>query len=297
MLEVLHKEKTMLMTQVPHEPLMPLRFDRNGTPTLDIDHVHKSFGSYVALEDVSLQIWPGEFVSLIGHSGCGKSTLLNLISGLESPSQGNVRLNGQQIEGPGPDRAMVFQNYSLLPWMTVTQNVLEALRAAAPQLSNLERKGRVESFLKMVGLWQHKDKRPAELSGGMKQRVAIARAFAIHPQVLLLDEPFGALDAITKGNLQEELLNMWQLEAEPVKGQEVSQKKNVVMVTHDIDEAIYLSDRIVVMSNGPRARIHQIIEVNLERPRSKAQLVDDPEYLRLKAQLLALLSVELAHHD
>jgi nitrate/nitrite transport system ATP-binding protein len=289
----------MLMTQTPLEPLMPLRFDRNGTPTLDIDHVHKHFGNYVALEDVSLQIWPGEFVSLIGHSGCGKSTLLNLISGLESPTQGTVRLNGQQIEGPGPDRAMVFQNYSLLPWMTVTQNVLEALRAAAPQLSNLERKERVESFLKMVGLWQHKSKRPAELSGGMKQRVAIARAFAIHPQVLLLDEPFGALDAITKGNLQEELLNMWQLEAEPVKGQEdqPSQKKNVVMVTHDIDEAIYLSDRIVVMSNGPRARIHQIIEVNLERPRSKAQLVDDPEYLRLKAQLLALLSVELAHHD
>ncbi len=289
----------MLMTQTPLEPLIPLRFDRNGTPTLDIDHVHKSFGNYVALEDVSLQIWPGEFVSLIGHSGCGKSTLLNLISGLENPTQGMVRLNGQQIEGPGPDRAMVFQNYSLLPWMTVTQNVLEALRAAAPQLSNLERKERVESFLKMVGLWQHKSKRPAELSGGMKQRVAIARAFAIHPQVLLLDEPFGALDAITKGNLQEELLNMWQLEAEPVKGQEdqPSQKKNVVMVTHDIDEAIYLSDRIVVMSNGPKARIHQIIEVNLERPRSKAQLVDDPEYLRLKAQLLALLSVELAHHD
>ncbi len=289
----------MLMTQTPLEPLIPLRFDRNGTPTLDIDHVHKSFGNYVALEDVSLQIWPGEFVSLIGHSGCGKSTLLNLISGLENPTQGMVRLNGQQIEGPGPDRAMVFQNYSLLPWMTVTQNVLEALRAAAPQLSSLERKARVESFLKMVGLWQHKSKYPAELSGGMKQRVAIARAFAIHPQVLLLDEPFGALDAITKGNLQEELLNMWQLEAEPVKGQEdqPSQKKNVVMVTHDIDEAIYLSDRIVVMSNGPKARIHQIIEVNLERPRSKAQLVDDPEYLRLKAQLLALLSVELAHHD
>ncbi|WP_034343688.1 ABC transporter ATP-binding protein [Deinococcus misasensis] len=262
---------------------------RSGTPTLDIKSVHKAFGSYVAVENVDLEIWPGEFIALIGHSGCGKSTLLNMISGLEKPSNGHIRLNGRSIEGPGPDRAMVFQNYSLLPWLSVFQNVLEAVKAAQPELGAAERKARVEEFLSVVGLMPHKDKKPSELSGGMKQRVAIARAFAIHPSVLLLDEPFGALDAITKSNLHEELLKMWSLENTD------GSQKNVVMVTHDIDEAIYLADRIVVMSNGPKARIHEIIEVPLARPRSKAELIEDPTYLKIKAHLLSLLSVVLAH--
>ena len=264
----------------------------SATPALNIENIHKSFGKYVALEDISLQIEPGEFVCLIGHSGCGKSTLLNLIAGLEKPSSGDLRLFGHKIEGPGPDRAMVFQNYSLLPWLTVFQNVLEAVRAALPELRGLEQRARVEEFLEMVGLSVHSHKRPSELSGGMKQRVAIARALAIHPKVLLLDEPFGALDAITKGKLQDELLRMWQLEA-----QQGGQAKNVVMVTHDIDEALYLADKIVVMSNGPRARIHEVLNVTLERPRDRARLVQDPEYLRLKAHLLTLLSVVLAHPE
>jgi len=268
----------------------------SATPALSIQGVHKFFGKYMALEDVSLEISPGEFVCLIGHSGCGKSTLLNLIAGLEKPSGGELRLLGHKIEGPGPDRAMVFQNYSLLPWLTVFQNVLEAVKAALPELSGAARKERTSEFLEMVGLSAHSGKRPSELSGGMKQRVAIARALAIHPKVLLLDEPFGALDAITKGRLQDELLRMWQLEAQQGGGQG-GQAKNVVMVTHDIDEALYLADKIVVMSNGPRARIHEVLSVPLERPRDRSRLVEDPEYLRLKSHLLTLLSVVLAHPE
>jgi len=283
------------MTQTLHpipDSRFPIPHAPQATPALSIGGVHKSFGKYTALEDVSLEVSPGEFVCLIGHSGCGKSTLLNLIAGLEKPSSGELRLFGHKIEGPGPDRAMVFQNYSLLPWLTVFQNVLEAVKAALPELSSVARRERTSEFLEMVGLSAHSQKRPSELSGGMKQRVAIARALAIHPKVLLLDEPFGALDAITKGRLQDELLRMWQLE-----GQQGGQAKNVVMVTHDIDEALYLADKIVVMSNGPRARIHEVMTVPLERPRDRARLVENPEYLRLKSHLLTLLSVVLAHPE
>jgi nitrate ABC transporter ATP-binding subunit len=237
------------------------------------------------LEHVNLEIKAGEFVSLIGHSGCGKSTLLSIIAGLEAPSAGAVRLDGAEIKKPGPDRAVVFQNYSLLPWLTVYQNVSEALEASRPGLDSLEVAARVEIFLRAVNLWAHQAKRPSELSGGMKQRVAIARAFATHPRVLLLDEPFGALDALTRASLQDKLNDLW------------TQEKNietVVMVTHDIDEALYLSDRIVVMSNGPRARIQEIIEVPFQRPRPRAELTRSAEFGALRDHLVYLLTDVLA---
>ncbi len=257
------------------------------TPALDVLGVTRQYGAYTALQDVNLQIWPGEFITIIGHSGCGKSTLLNLVAGLDRPSSGSVQLYGRTIQGPGPDRAMVFQNYSLLPWMSVRQNVEEALKAALPGQTAAQRAGATDQALRLVGLWPHQAKRPSALSGGQRQRVAIARAFAVQPQVLLLDEPFGALDAITKSHLQDELLELWTGEAE-------GGIANVLMVTHDIDEAIYLSDRIVVMSNGPRAHIHEVLDVPLPRPRERAALVQDPAYLRLKAHMLHLLGTVLA---
>jgi nitrate/nitrite transport system ATP-binding protein len=221
-------------------------------PSLEISNLSKVFagakGSYTALEHVNLEVSAGEFVSLIGHSGCGKSTLLSIIAGLEPASAGTITLDGAPIVKPGPDRAVVFQNYSLLPWLTVYQNVSEALEAARPELNALESAGRVEIFLRAVGLWSHKDKRPSELSGGMKQRVAIARAFATHPRVLLLDEPFGALDALTRASLQDKLNELWT---------EEKHIETVVMVTHDIDEALLLSDRIVVMTNGQNSGNHR----------------------------------------
>ncbi len=254
---------------------------------LEISGVSKSFGAYTAIEHVNLEIRTGEFVSLIGHSGCGKSTLLSLIAGLELPSTGSLKLDGLEIEKPSPDRAVVFQNYSLLPWLNVYQNVAEALEAARPSLSALEVKARVEIFLRAVSLWTHKDKRPSELSGGMKQRVAIARAFATHPKVLLLDEPFGALDALTRGSLQDKLNEMWTGE---------SGVETVVMVTHDIDEALYLSDRIVVMSNGPKARIQEIIDVPFSRPRPRAELTRSGEFIALRDKLVHLLTDVLGKH-
>ncbi len=254
---------------------------------LEISGVSKSFGSYTAIEHVNLEIKAGEFVSLIGHSGCGKSTLLSLIAGLESPSTGSLKLDGLEIQKPSPDRAVVFQNYSLLPWLNVYQNVSEALEAARPSLNAIEIKARVEVFLRAVNLWSHREKRPSELSGGMKQRVAIARAFATHPKVLLLDEPFGALDALTRGSLQDKLNEMWTGE---------SGIETVVMVTHDIDEALYLSDRIVVMSNGPKARIQEIINVPFARPRPRAELTRSVEFIALRDKLVHLLTDVLGKH-
>ncbi len=257
---------------------------------LQISYVTKTFsgkrGEYVALENVDLQINRGEFVTLIGHSGCGKSTLLSILAGLELPTKGRVSLDGQTITAPSPERAVVFQNYSLLPWMTVYENVSEAVEAACPNLEPIMQSGRVQTFLRAVGLWAHKDKRPHEISGGMKQRVAIARAFAIHPRVLLLDEPFGALDALTRGSLQDQLNALWQGEESGIE--------TIVMVTHDIDEAIYLSDRIVVMTNGPRAGVQEIIEVPFRRPRSRMELAKSDEYARLRERLVYLLTDVLA---
>ena len=223
---------------------------------IEVDNLTVSFktskGIYTAVKDISLSVKKGEIVSLIGHSGCGKSTLMGAISGMVKPTSGNVMANGKIVNGPGPDRGIVFQNYSLLPWMSVYKNIYEAVDSAMTDLSTSEKKDLVAKNLCQVNLWSHKDKLPGQLSGGMKQRVAIARAFSINPSILLLDEPFGALDALTKSNMHVELLKLWNLD---------NREKTIVMVTHDIEEAIFLSDRVVVMNNGPEATIKEIVDV------------------------------------
>ena len=258
-------------------------------PYLEIHNVSKSFkGGYTAIAGVQLSIEKGEFVSLIGHSGCGKSTLLGLIAGLTKATSGSVELEGRPISGPGADRGMVFQNHALSPWLSVYANVYEAVDAVFPGRrgpEKEEKRERVERVLRVVGLWEHRDKKPGELSGGMRQRTAVARAFAVVPRVLLLDEPFGALDALTKASLHDELMHLWTFD---------HNTETVVMVTHDIDEAIYLSDRIVVMTNGPRASIREVVEVPLPRPREKRAMLHMPAYADLKEHLLDLLAEKAA---
>ena len=258
-------------------------------PYLEIRHATKTYptrhGPYTAVKDVTLGIARGEIVSLIGHSGCGKSTILSMIAGLQRPSEGALRLGGREIQGPGPDRGVVFQNYSLLPWMTVWDNIFEAVDSAVADLPKSEKRERTEQFLHMVGLWEHRFKRPAQISGGMKQRVAVARAFSVHPEVLLLDEPFGALDALTRASLQEELVKLWTLD---------NSTETVLLVTHDIDEAILLSDRIAVMTRGPAATIGQVVEVPLPRPRRQSEIITDPLYRDVRTRLWHLLTVVYA---
>ncbi|MCU0341962.1 MAG: ABC transporter ATP-binding protein [Spirosomaceae bacterium] len=263
------------------------------TNSIEIKDVTISFkssgkGLFTAVESISLDIKKGEIVSIIGHSGCGKSTLMNSISGMVSPTSGEVLVNGKKVTGPGPDRGIVFQNYSLLPWLTVYRNVYEAVDSVMPQKSKEEKRALVEYNLKMVNLYQHKDKLPSQLSGGMKQRTAIARAFAINPSVLLLDEPFGALDALTKGSMHIELLKLWNLD---------NRDKTIVMVTHDIEEAIFLSDRVVVMNDGPNATIKEIVDILLPRPRHKKEIVHLPEYMEVHDRLLSLLVKNLSIED
>ena len=243
-------------------------------------------GPFEALKDINLEVQQGEFICVIGHSGCGKSTLLNMVSGFLQPSSGSVTLRDVPIERPGPDRMVVFQNYSLLPWQTVEQNVELAVRAARPELSAGTRAQVVRHHLEMVGLTEARQKRPGQISGGMRQRVAIARALAVQPEVLVLDEPFGALDAITKEELQEELLTIWE-----------EHKPTVLMITHDIDEALFLSDRIVMMTNGPSAGIGEIVEVPFERPRSYEAIQEDPRYGQLRNHALDFLYRRYAHDD
>lgn len=252
--------------------------------SIRIDKLTVSFktpkGTYTAVKDIDLTVNKGEIVALIGHSGCGKSTLMGIISGMIKPSSGEVYANDKKVIAPGPDRGIVFQNYSLLPWLSVYKNIAVAVESALKDLSATERTKLVEANLKMVNLWEHKDKLPGQLSGGMKQRVAIARAFAINPKILLLDEPFGALDALTKSAMHVELLKLWNLD---------HREKTIVMVTHDIEEAIFLSDKVVVMSNGPAATIREIVEVPLSRPRNKKEIVHDPKYMEIHDRLLNLL--------
>jgi nitrate/nitrite transport system ATP-binding protein len=252
--------------------------------SIEIKNITVSFktpkGIYTAVNDISLTIKKGEIVTLIGHSGCGKSTLMSTISGMVKPTSGTVTANGTIVTKPGPDRGIVFQNYSLLPWLSVYKNIYEAVDSAIKILSAKEKRELAERNLKMVNLWEHKDKLPGQLSGGMKQRVAIARAFAINPSILLLDEPFGALDALTKSSMHVELLKLWNLD---------HREKTIVMVTHDIEEAIFLSDRVVVMNNGPAATIKEIVDIHLPRPRNKKDIVHDPEYIRIHDKLLNLL--------
>jgi nitrate/nitrite transport system ATP-binding protein len=256
----------------------------NAGKSIEIENITVSFktpkGIYTAVKDISLSVKKGEIVCLIGHSGCGKSTLMGTISGMVKPTAGIVRANGNEITKPGPDRGIVFQNYSLLPWLTVYQNIYEAVDSAIKYKTTAEKKELVLNNLKMVKLWDHKDKLPGQLSGGMKQRVAIARAFAINPSILLLDEPFGALDALTKSSMHVELLKLWNLD---------NREKTIVMVTHDIEEAIFLSDRVVVMNNGPEATIKEIVDVPLPRPRNKKEIVHDETYMAIHDKLLNLL--------
>ena len=261
-------------------------------PNIVLDNVSVSFktakGFFTAVKDISLTVRKGEIVSLIGHSGCGKSTLMGTISGMVKPSKGRVLANDKIVTKPGPDRGIVFQNYSLLPWLNVYKNIFTAVDSALPGKSEKEKKELVEGNLRMVNLWEHKDKLPGQLSGGMKQRVAIARAFAINPSILLLDEPFGALDALTKSSMHVELLKLWNLD---------NREKTIVMVTHDIEEAIFLSDRIVVMSNGPGATIREIVPVPLERPRNKKLIVHDETYMEIHDHLLNLLIDKFSIND
>ncbi|MCS6812502.1 MAG: nitrate ABC transporter ATP-binding protein [Cyanobacteria bacterium] len=251
---------------------------------VEIDHVDKVFpldggGRYVAIRNVSLDIQQGEFVSLIGHSGCGKSTLLNMVAGLERPTAGGVILEGREVRKPGPDRMVVFQNYSLLPWKTVRQNIALAVDATMKHLSKGERRAIVEHHIDLVNLRPAADKFPAQLSGGMKQRVAIARALALRPKVLLLDEPFGALDALTRGNLQEQLMQISQ-----------AHQMTCIMVTHDVDEALLLSDRIVMLTNGPEAHIGQILNVPIPRPRNRMEVINHPSYYALRNEMVYFLN-------
>ena len=254
------------------------------TPSIEVNDVTVSFktpkGLYTAVKNISLTVKKGEIISLIGHSGCGKSTLMGTISGMVKPASGEVLANGKKVTNPGPDRGIVFQNYSLLPWMSVYKNIYEAVDSVLADKPAAEKRTLVENNLKMVNLWEHKDKLPGQLSGGMKQRVAIARAFSINPAILLLDEPFGALDALTKSSMHVELLKLWNLD---------NRDKTIVMVTHDIEEAIFLSDRVVVMNNGPAATIKEIVDVPLPRPRNKKDIVHSMEYMNIHDRLLNLL--------
>jgi len=257
---------------------------------LKIASVSKVFPSvdgrpeYEALRDVSLAIAEGEFVSIIGHSGCGKSTLMNILAGLDRPTLGGAYVDGKKITEPGPDRGIVFQNHSLLPWLSVQGNIEMAIATVFPDLPHNEVAHRARKHLEKVHLGKHLHKKPSELSGGMKQRVGIARAFAIQPKVLLLDEPFGALDALTRGLMQDDLINIWEVE-----------RKTVVLITHDVDEAIYLSDRIVLMSNGPAAHIGEIVPVTLPRPRTRDAMLDNPEYDSIRKHLLHYLASRGEH--
>jgi nitrate/nitrite transport system ATP-binding protein len=254
-----------------------------------IDGVEQRFktakGSFLALRDVNLSVAKGEFVTLIGHSGCGKSTLLNLIAGLTTPTQGTLLCANREISGPGPERAVVFQNHSLLPWLTCYENVYLAVERVFSVTENkAQLKARTEAALALVGLMPAAQKRPGEISGGMKQRVGIARALSMEPKVLLMDEPFGALDALTRAKLQDELLAIVQ-----------KTHSTVVMVTHDVDEAVLLSDRIVMLTNGPAATIGEVLAVDLPRPRNRVALAEDPVYVHARKAVIDFLYTRQAH--
>lgn len=258
---------------------------------LSLSKIEKRFpipgkDDYIAVTDVDLEIKENEIIAIIGHSGCGKSTLLNMIAGLDAQTQGMIKLEDRDVKGPGPERAVVFQNHSLLPWLSVYQNIEMAVKKVMPELTPQELRERVELFINMVNLQQAKDKLPDEISGGMKQRVGIARALSIKPKVLLMDEPFGALDSLTRANLQEHLMRIQQ-----------NVKNTVIIITHDIDEAVLLSDRVIMMTNGPEATIGEILEVNLERPRDRVSLQHDPEYIRCREAILSFLYEKFAKED
>jgi nitrate/nitrite transport system ATP-binding protein len=260
-----------------------------STKYIEIQGVEQTFktkkGPFCALQNVNLTVAKGEFVALIGHSGCGKSTLLNLIAGLTVPTEGSLLCANREISGPGPERAVVFQNHSLLPWLTCFENVYLAVERVFSSTENkAQLKARTDAVLAMVGLTPAAQKRPGEISGGMKQRVGIARALSMEPKVLLLDEPFGALDALTRAKLQDELLLIV-----------AKTESTVVMVTHDVDEAVLLSDRIVMMTNGPSATIGEILSIDLPRPRNRIALAESTQYLGYRKAVIDFLYTRQAH--
>ena len=271
--------------------------DSLGSKYIEIQNVEQTFrtakGPFCALRNINLTVAKGEFVALIGHSGCGKSTLLNLIAGLTLPTTGTLICANREIAGPGPDRGMVFQNHSLLPWLTCFENVYLAVErvfgagdknAGTPSENKAQLRARTDAVLALVGLGHAAQKRPGEISGGMKQRVGIARALAMEPKVLLMDEPFGALDALTRARLQDELLAIVQ-----------KTQSTVMMVTHDVDEAVLLSDRIVMMTNGPAATIGEVLRVDLPRPRSRVELAESTEYLHYRKAVIDFLYTRQSH--
>ncbi|MDO9438136.1 ABC transporter ATP-binding protein [Hydrogenophaga sp.] len=256
---------------------------------IEIQNVEQTFktkkGNFPALRDIHLTVAKGEFVTLIGHSGCGKSTLLNLIAGLTTPTSGVLLCANKEIKGPGPERAVVFQNHSLLPWLTCFENVYLAVERVFSGTENkAQLKARTDAALALVGLTPAAQKRPGEISGGMKQRVGIARALSMEPKVLLMDEPFGALDALTRAKLQDELLEIV-----------ARTHSTVVMVTHDVDEAVLLSDRIVMLTNGPAATIGEVLSVDLPRPRNRVALAEDPRYQQARKGVIDFLYTRQAH--
>ena len=260
----------------------------SAEPFLVFDNLSKVYptptGDYSVLEGINLTIQEGEFVCVIGHSGCGKSTLLDMVAGFRQPTQGQVRLRSEPIQAPGPDLMVVFQNYALLPWLTAYENIYLGVEAVFPGHAAAAKKQIVMAHLELVGLAEAAHKKPAALSGGMKQRVCIARALALRPQVLILDEPFGALDTITREELQEQLLKIWQ-----------DHQITVMMITHDIDEALFLADRIVMMTNGPGAQIGEVLELPFGRPRQRSRLMEQPEYYDLRNYALDFLFRRQAH--
>ncbi|MDQ9168828.1 ABC transporter ATP-binding protein [Oxalobacteraceae bacterium R-40] len=263
--------------------------DNINSKFIEVQHAEMRFhtkkGVFHALKDINLTVKKGEFITLIGHSGCGKSTLLNLIAGLLKASDGTLLCANREIAGPSPERSVVFQNHSLLPWLTCYENVYLAVERVFGATENKARlKERTGAALAMVGLSHAEQKRPHEISGGMKQRVGIARALSMEPKVLLMDEPFGALDALTRAHLQDELLKIV-----------AKTQSTVIMVTHDVDEAVLLSDRIVMMTNGPAATIGEILEVQLERPRERVSLAQDTRYMAYRTAVLEFLYHRQAH--
>lgn len=256
---------------------------------MKVDHVSKNFpvltgnGSatgkeFCVFEGVNFDVYKGEFISMIGHSGCGKSTLLNIMAGFDDPTQGGIIVDGREVSGPGLDRMVVFQSFALMPWLTTFDNVRVAVRSAYPQWSKDQIHAHTQKYIDTMGLTGAEKKRPALLSGGMRQRVGLARAFCVDPKVLLLDEPFAQIDALTRGVIQDELMRMW-----------AAANATVFMVTHDVDEAILLSDRIALMTNGPNAQLAEIIDVDIPRPRTREQMIELPEYTRVRNHILHFL--------
>ncbi len=258
---------------------------------LKIENLVKSYATpegskLVILDGINLTIHEDEYISIIGHSGCGKSTLLKMVAGLEKPTSGSIQLEGKEIRKPGADRMMVFQQYALLPWLTVQENVRLAVDEVLKKATSLEKKQIVSEHLAMVNLTQAANKYPDEISGGMKQRVGIARALAIRPKLLLMDEPFGALDALTRGKLQRQVLDIWE-----------NNPQTVMMITHDVDEALYMSDRIVMMTNGPHAKIGEILEVPFSHPRDRQALRASREYFELRNHALNFLDQHFSQDE